>query len=148
MCFLVLIAVLGGCSKKNAAEVATPPLVSETPATPVSPAPSTSAPSAQPSSVAKCDDRSSGAMATVQIRDFAFDTKCFSVEPGQGLSLHNNGQVLHNFSVEKVAGIDVDIQPGQTNNTEATNLDPGTYTFFCKYHRDRGMEGQLQVNAP
>jgi plastocyanin len=63
-----------------------------------------------------------------------------------GLSIKNNGDNLHNFSVEGFAGIDVDIQPGEENNTEATELPAGTHVVFCKYHRTtNNMEGELRI---
>ena len=54
-----------------------------------------------------------------------FAPPCLEMPTDQGLRLHNEGDVEHNFSVEGVSGIDVDVSPGDENNTEATGLAPG-----------------------
>ena len=96
---------------------------------------------------AECQDLTSGPQAPIEIDDFRFDPPCAEMTSSQGFELQNNGENLHNFSIDGVAGIDVDIAAGQTNNTENPGLDPDTYTFFCKYHRDQGMEGELRVGS-
>jgi plastocyanin len=62
----------------------------------------------------------------------------------QSISITNEDSVLHNFSIEGTQ-VDVDIQPGTTFNGESAGLKPGTYPFFCKYHRTRGMVGVIVV---
>ena len=64
----------------------------------------------------------------------------------QGLSLHNAGDVVHNFSVPGTV-VDLDTRPGASTNSEAVGgaVRPGEYQFFCKYHRSRGMTGTLRV---
>ena len=82
------------------------------------------------------------------MQDFQFAPPCLQISTAQGLRLHNEGQAPHNFSVEDNAGLDVDVQPGDENNTEATGLKAGSYTFFCKFHREsKDMEGELRVVA-
>lgn len=93
----------------------------------------------------ECEDRRSGPQALIEIEDFRFDPPCVEMTASQGFQLKNNGQVVHNFSVEGVLGIDVDIASGQENNTENPGLNADVYTFFCKYHRGQGMEGELRV---
>ena len=94
---------------------------------------------------AECEDRRSGPQAFIEIEDFRFEPSCVQMTTSQGFQLKNNGENLHNFSVEGVAGIDLDIQSGQENNTETPGFDADVYTFFCKYHRGQGMEGELRV---
>ncbi len=96
---------------------------------------------------AECQDLTSGPQAPIEIDDFRFDPPCAEMTTAQGFELQNNGGTVHNFSIEGFAGIDVDIASEQTNNTENPGLDPGTYTFFCKYHCEQGMEGELRVKA-
>ena len=93
----------------------------------------------------ECENRRSGPQALIEIEDFRFDPPCVEMTTSQGFQLKNNGQNLHNFSVEGVSGIDLDIASGQENNTENPGLDADVYTFFCKYHRAQGMEGELRV---
>ena len=82
----------------------------------------------------------------IEMQDFVFAPPCLEISTSQGLLLHNEGDVEHNWSVEGVSGLDVDVSAGDENNTEATGLLPGTYTFFCKYHREQqDMEGTLIV---
>jgi plastocyanin len=90
--------------------------------------------------------QASGEQIAFELRDFSFNPACAAGTGGMGLSIKNNGDNLHNFSVEGFAGIDVDIQPGGENNTEETGLPAGTYVLFCKYHRTtNNMQGTLQI---
>ena len=85
----------------------------------------------------------------IEMQDFAFAPRCLEISTSQGLRLHNEGDVEHNWSVDGVSGLDVDVSAGDENNTEATGLMSGTYTFFCKYHREQhDMEGTLVVKSP
>lgn len=103
----------------------------------------TDAPPTDP--VTECTDVSgSSGQADLALLDFEFDPECLQINEGQGLGLHNEGDATHNFSVEGF-GLDVDVRSGEENNTEATGLEPGEYTMFCKYHRGSGMEGELRI---
>lgn len=63
--------------------------------------------------------------------------------------------VPHNFLLkEPTAGLDVeqDVKAGKTVTVRFTPTQPGTFTFYCdkqllffKSHRERGMEGRLEV---
>jgi plastocyanin len=96
-----------------------------------------------------CTDNSKASgQADLEMQDFQFAPPCLQINTGQGLRLHNEGQAEHNFSVEGFEGLDVDVEPGEENNTEATGLKAGKYTFFCEYHREsKNMEGELRVVA-
>lgn len=93
----------------------------------------------------ECLDFRSDPQALIEIHDFRFDPPCLDMTTAQGFVLRNKGDSRHNFSIEGFAGIDVDLEPGQENNTEPPGLDAGDYTYFCKYHRDQGMEGGIRV---
>ena len=79
------------------------------------------------------------------MEDNKFVPSDFSIKAGSKITLRNEGQALHNFSVE---GQDIshDVQPGETE-TEDLELSPGTYQFFCEYHRSAGMTGTLTVEG-
>jgi plastocyanin len=96
-----------------------------------------------------CEDAAKGGgPADIEMQDFSFAPRCLEITTDQGLRLHNEGDREHNWSVEGVSGLDVDVSAGDENNTEATGLMPGTFTFFCKYHRERyDMEGALVVKS-
>lgn len=97
---------------------------------------------------AECMDATEAeGQADLELQDFIFAPPCLEISTAQGLRIHNEGRAEHNFTVEGF-GLDVDVSPGDENNTEATGLEPGTYTFFCKYHREsKDMEGKLVVKA-
>ncbi|HEY7401265.1 MAG TPA: cupredoxin domain-containing protein [Actinomycetota bacterium] len=79
---------------------------------------------------------------TITLTDNAFSPADVTVS-GTQISLVNDGQALHNVSIEG-QDIDHDVQPGETES-EDFELAPGTYTMFCKYHRSQGMEGTLTI---
>jgi len=88
----------------------------------------------------------SGPTATLTQVEFHFDPIDLRMRASQGLVIQNKGTVVHNFTVLD-HGIDIDVQPGASSTTEAIGqmLQPGTYHFVCKYHRDQGMIGVLIV---
>jgi plastocyanin len=98
---------------------------------------------------ADCEDATvGGANVTVRLEDNVFDPPCLVVLGGQNLRLVNEGANLHNFSVEETQ-VDMDVPTGTTQNTEAIGqvVPAGTFTFFCTYHRELGMEGDITVTA-
>lgn len=93
------------------------------------------------------DDTKADGPADLEMQDFVFAPPCLLITTAQGLRIHNEGENEHNFSVDGF-GLDVDVSPGDENNTEATGLEPGSYTIFCKYHRESNdMEGKLLVKS-
>jgi plastocyanin len=93
------------------------------------------------------DDTKADGPGDLEMQDFVFAPPCLEISTSQGLRIHNEGEKEHNFSVEGF-GLDVDVSPGDENNTEATGLEPGRYTFFCKYHRESNdMEGELVIES-
>jgi plastocyanin len=110
----------------------------------VTPTPSASPPST-PSSIAT-PTPGSGPFAVVTEADFHFTPSTFAIGTSQGLSIKNSGPSLHNFSIPGTQ-VDIDVQPGQSSNTEAIGgvVKAGTYQFFCKYHKSRGMVGTITV---
>jgi plastocyanin len=63
------------------------------------------------------------------------------------LLIRNDDHVIHNFSVAYVP-IDVDIAAG-TDKRVIFVAPPqaGPVEFFCKFHRDQGMVGTLEVRG-
>ena len=57
----------------------------------------------------------------------------------------NEGEAPHTFTVEG-EDVDVEVEAGQTTTT-TVDLEPGTYTLFCEFHREQGMEGTLTVEG-
>jgi plastocyanin len=145
MALRILVAVvflLAACGSEP--EQAAP--ASPTPVPAPSPSPS---PSPSPTDGGCTDASVTGEFGVpVTERDFSFDPACLIMLGGQGLVLRNRGSVVHNFTVEGT-DLDLDLDPGDVNRTEAIGgvVAPGTYTYFCKFHRAQGMEGEITVSA-
>jgi plastocyanin len=84
------------------------------------------------------------ASSTVTMRDNEFLPGDPTITAGD-VELVNEGQSPHTFTVEG-ADVDVEVEAGQTA-TATVALEPGTYTLFCSFHREQGMEGTLTVEA-
>ena len=86
--------------------------------------------------------------ADVVASDFRFQPTAIQSRAGRSivLSFRNDGRALHNFSVPAV-GVDVDAKRGKRGKARIRVSQPGTLEFFCKYHRDRGMTGTIQVRV-
>jgi plastocyanin len=60
------------------------------------------------------------------------------------LEIKNEGTAKHNFTIESL-GVNVNIQPGQSQVVTVKFPGSGTVEFFCSFHRSLGMAGELQV---
>ena len=88
-----------------------------------------------------------GGGTSITMVNFKFQPATVTASASQALILVNSGSALHNFTIEG-SSLDVDVQPGQTQTLPPpAPVQPGTYTFFCKYHRSQGMEGTITVTA-
>jgi hypothetical protein len=87
-----------------------------------------------------------GAFSSVSEADYQFTPARIVIGTNQSLRIDNAGPSLHNLSVAG-SQVDLDTAPGETTRTESIGgaLKPGTYSFFCKYHRARGMVGVIIV---
>jgi plastocyanin len=146
---LSAVLLVAGCAgRPSPAQTPTargPTTIEETgTTTPASPSPSVPFVPA-----ADCEDATvEGANVALRLEDNVFDPPCLIVLGGQNLRLVNEGANFHNFSVEETQ-VDLGGETGTTENTEAIGqiVPPGTYTFFCKFHRELGMVGDLTVTA-
>ena len=100
----------------------------------------TSTSTSQPTSGSTSED--AGVVDTITLVDNAFEPGDVAVAAGE-LELVNDGASPHNFSVEGT-DVDVDVEAGEDGHT-TLDLEPGTYTMFCEFHRTQGMEGTLTV---
>jgi plastocyanin len=98
--------------------------------------------------VVDCVDATTEPTVEVVQVDFDFEPPCLVVLAGQSLEIRNEGTVVHNFSVEGTS-VSLDTQPGEQTSTEPIGgaVLPGTHRFFCSYHQDRGMDGDITVSA-
>lgn len=82
-----------------------------------------------------------GEATTLTMIDNEFQPADLTVAAGADLELVNDGEALHNLTVD---GIDQDVQAGQSASV-TIDLDPGEYRMVCEYHEAQGMEGTLTV---
>ena len=68
---------------------------------------------------------------------------------GKTLTIHltNTGTVEHNFTLDE-QNVSKDVEPGEDGEVTVTVPDSGQLTFYCKYHRQRGMTGLLAIGKP
>lgn len=78
------------------------------------------------------------------IADFTFDPACFTASASQGITVVNEDDVGHTFTMVGT-DINVPIAGGETFNGEpiAGVVEPGTYEFVCTIHPQ--MTGEATV---
>lgn len=140
---LVTLLLLTACGDRGTDATSTP---SPTPQATVDP--TDAEPSLPPPSPECTDESITGSpVARLEANDNAFSPKCLIMLGGQGLRIVNNGSSKHNFSIDG-ADVDIDTDGGHTSETEVVGgiAEPGTYEFFCKYHRALGMVGEITIS--
>jgi uncharacterized cupredoxin-like copper-binding protein len=85
----------------------------------------------------------------VSLTEFAITPSAVQVAEGGAIRVTNAGKVKHNVHVK---GTDVavsDLDPGQSEILDASELAPGSYEIFCSIpgHADSGMRGVLVVGG-
>ena len=90
------------------------------------------------------DGGAASGTSTVTLRDNEFSPSNPTIAAGE-VELVNEGEAPHTFTVEG-EDVDVELEAGQTTTT-TVDLEPGTYTLFCEFHREQGMEGTLTVEG-
>jgi plastocyanin len=61
------------------------------------------------------------------------------------INLSNEGQKNHTFTIDS-AKIDQQVDPDQKATVEVTLPASGTLAFYCKFHKDAGMQGGFAVS--
>lgn len=86
--------------------------------------------------------------AEVELDNYYFEPTVLKGQPGSKvtLELKNEGTVEHNFSVDAQM-IDQDVEAGKSATVTVTFPKSGEVSFYCKYHKNRGMAGALQVGG-
>ena len=87
-------------------------------------------------------------MTEVELDDYYFEPTVLKGKPGQKvtLELKNEGKTEHNFSID-AQKIDKDLEPGKSAMVSVTIPQSGQISFYCKYHKSRGMAGALQASG-
>ena len=88
------------------------------------------------------DTDSGGGTVTLTAADFAFEPSDLSAAAGDTIEFTNEDDAEHNFTAED-AGIDEDVDPSGSTTIDLSDVEPGSYDFFCEYHPE--MKGTLEV---
>ena len=77
---------------------------------------------------------------------YYFNPTILQGSAGQSITLEikNNGSVLHNFSITSM-NVNINIQPGASQEVKVTFPQTGTVEYFCSIHHALGMAGELSV---
>ena len=82
----------------------------------------------------------------LELDDNYFEPTVLTGQAGQEITLElfNEGGNIHNFSI---TGQDIsqDLREGGREVVEVTFPESGAVTFFCQYHAELGMRGELKV---
>jgi plastocyanin len=78
----------------------------------------------------------------VSMRDFSFNPASVTVSSGDTISLTNEGEASHTFTIEEGA-IDEELEPGASADV-TIDLEAGDYEFICEFHPQ--MTGTLTVS--
>jgi plastocyanin len=82
--------------------------------------------------------------ATLTAAEFAFDPSTLTVASGGSIEFTNEDDAEHNITAEE-AGIDEDVDAKGSVTVDLSDVEAGTYDFFCEYHPD--MKGTLEVTG-
>ena len=138
------LTLLVGCGGGEPASQQTP---ASPPASPSSEVTAEPSPEADDLPGACSDETITGEFeATITANDNAFSPDCLIVLAGQGLQIVNEGFNRHNLTIDG-SEVDLDVEPDDELRTEAIGgqVEPGTYDFFCSYHRSLGMDGEITI---
>lgn len=88
---------------------------------------------------------SSASATTVSLSEFAITPSNLTVASGAKLRVRNDGETMHNLSVDGNTSRMLD--PGKSDELDLGALEPGTYTMKCDVpgHEDAGMKGMVTI---
>lgn len=78
----------------------------------------------------------------LEVDDNYFGPTFVKGTPGGTLTvtLHNEGSRPHTFTIDSL-GVDEELSGGDEVEVEVTLPDSGATAFYCRFHRDAGMQG-------
>jgi plastocyanin len=84
----------------------------------------------------------------VELDDYYFDPTVLQGKPGSKvtLELKNDSSIEHNFSID-AQHIDKDLEGGKSATVTVKFPQSGQISFYCKYHKSRGMAGALAASG-
>ena len=88
-----------------------------------------------------------GAPVAVALSEFAISPATVTVPKGGSIAVTNNGSVAHNVGVTDTALKTRDLNGGETDTLDLSELDPGTYELYCAVsgHKEAGMTAVLII---
>jgi plastocyanin len=145
---IVLLAASCGDDDDSDAGGSTTPPASEAPSesgaptSPGSEAPSGSAPVSLQGQVNNEGTAEIGDEVELELDDYYFGPTFMKATPGATvtLELENEGDDTHTFTIDAL-DVDQEVAAGDTAEVEVTLPEEGTVMFYCRFHRDRGMQG-------
>jgi plastocyanin len=83
----------------------------------------------------------------VELDDFYFGPTFMKATPGATvtLELENEGDSAHTFTSDTL-GVDQEVAAGETAEVDVTLPAEGAVAFYCRFHKDRGMQGAFFFN--
>ena len=84
-----------------------------------------------------------GETVTLTATDFAWDPETLTASAGGSIELVNEDEAEHNITIEE-AGVNEDVDGGQSVTVDLGDVEAGSYDFVCEYHPDT-MKGTLEV---
>jgi plastocyanin len=84
----------------------------------------------------------------LELDNFYFQPTFIKVAPGQKLTLEikNEGSVPHTFTAPSL-NIDKELQPDTKMDVTVTMPMSGNVPFYCRFHKDNGMQGAIYMTA-
>lgn len=89
------------------------------------------------------DGGGGGEAVTLTAAGFSWDPSSLTAPAGGSIEVVNADEAKHNLTVEE-AGVDEDVEAGDTITVDLADVEPGSYDFVCEYHSD-SMQGTLEV---
>jgi plastocyanin len=82
----------------------------------------------------------------VTASDFSFTPDSLSAAPREPFEvvLTNNGSAPHTFTIDEF-DVDAEVAAGDETTVSVTPSDSGDFGFYCRFHKDQGMEGDITV---
>ncbi|MGH2751099.1 MAG: cupredoxin domain-containing protein [Actinomycetota bacterium] len=90
-------------------------------------------------------DEGGGGSVTLTADDFSFAPGTVTVAAEDSIELSNEGEAPHNLQ-SKEAGLDADVEAGESVSIDLADVEAGTYDFICKFHPD-DMTGILEITG-
>jgi cytochrome c oxidase subunit II len=84
----------------------------------------------------------------VTVSDFSFTPGNLTAKTGDpfDLVLTNSGDAPHTFTIDEF-DVDSEVAAGEETTVSITASDSGEFTYYCRFHRQQGMEGSIKVSG-